>query len=157
MTVPTQALLDLAETITTLPHEDFATFQQTFLDKMIRKIPGVMGGASCIRKTGIAVWTLISLMKKGADNEKILLDYPSLTSLDLWAVQLYYSHNCQEIDNLIALHHETDSLSQQNLTAHQIQPSDWSSFIGSFEAESDLSVNYKQYLLEGLEQKYGYH
>lgn len=33
---------------------------------------------------------------------------------------------------------------------------DWSDFIGCVSAEADLSVNYKTYLTEGLEQKYGY-
>lgn len=32
---------------------------------------------------------------------------------------------------------------------------DWSDFIGCVSAEADLSVNYKAYLAEGLEQKYG--
>jgi hypothetical protein len=34
---------------------------------------------------------------------------------------------------------------------------DWSDLIGCVEAEEDLSVNYKAYLTEGLEQKYGNH
>ncbi|EKU97550.1 hypothetical protein Lepto7375DRAFT_6749 [Leptolyngbya sp. PCC 7375] len=33
---------------------------------------------------------------------------------------------------------------------------DWSDLIGCVDAEEDLSVNYKNYLAEGLEQKYGY-
>ncbi|MEB3231116.1 MAG: hypothetical protein VKJ64_08910 [Leptolyngbyaceae bacterium] len=33
---------------------------------------------------------------------------------------------------------------------------DWSDFIGCVSAEADLSVNYKTYLTEELEQKYGY-
>jgi hypothetical protein len=32
--------------------------------------------------------------------------------------------------------------------------SDWSDFIGCVEAEEDLSINYKAYLAEGLDQKY---
>ncbi|MBE9139878.1 hypothetical protein IQ254_22225 [Nodosilinea sp. LEGE 07088] len=34
---------------------------------------------------------------------------------------------------------------------------DWSDLIGCMDAEADLSVNYKTYLLNGLEQKYGHH
>ena len=33
---------------------------------------------------------------------------------------------------------------------------DWSDLIGYVCAEEDLSVNYKTYLAEGLEKKYGY-
>ncbi|MEM9907409.1 MAG: hypothetical protein AAF921_20545 [Cyanobacteria bacterium P01_D01_bin.44] len=33
---------------------------------------------------------------------------------------------------------------------------DWSDLIGCVSAEEDLSVNYKAYLAEGLEKKYGY-
>ncbi|QUY45233.1 hypothetical protein I1H34_15335 [Acaryochloris marina S15] len=34
---------------------------------------------------------------------------------------------------------------------------DWSDLIGCISAEEDLSVNYKAYLAEGLEKKYGHH
>lgn len=34
---------------------------------------------------------------------------------------------------------------------------DWSDLIGCVEAEANLSVNYKAYLAEGLEQKHGHH
>lgn len=34
------------------------------------------------------------------------------------------------------------------------EATDWSDFIGCVSAEEDLSVNYKTYLAEGLEQKY---
>ncbi|MDB9526141.1 DUF2281 domain-containing protein [Oscillatoria sp. CS-180] len=33
---------------------------------------------------------------------------------------------------------------------------DWSDLIGCVSAEEDLSINYKTYLAEGLERKYGY-
>lgn len=34
---------------------------------------------------------------------------------------------------------------------------DWSDFIGSVDAEADLSRNYKIYLAEGLNAKYNHH
>lgn len=34
---------------------------------------------------------------------------------------------------------------------------DWSDFIGSIDAEVDLSRNYKTYLAEGLNEKYNHH
>ncbi|NET54311.1 MAG: hypothetical protein F6K09_38655 [Merismopedia sp. SIO2A8] len=40
-------------------------------------------------------------------------------------------------------------------TASSANVEDWSDFIGCVNAEADLSVNYKAYLAEGLEQKYG--
>lgn len=36
-------------------------------------------------------------------------------------------------------------------------PDDWSDFIGCGSGPSDLSVNYKAYLAEGLAKKHGYH
>ncbi len=35
-------------------------------------------------------------------------------------------------------------------------PDDWSDFIGCMEAEPDLSIHYKSYLRDELEQKYGH-
>ena len=47
-------------------------------------------------------------MQQGASSEELLLDYPSLTSLDLWATQAYYLRYPQEVDDLIAAHDRED-------------------------------------------------
>ncbi len=110
MQTPTQTLspIDLAETISVLPHDEFAKFHKALLDKLIRKTPGVMGGAACIRQTRISVWILVSLSQQGMDEAELLESYPGLTLLDLWAAQTYYKANRQEIDNLIVWHNSED-------------------------------------------------
>ena len=73
---------------------------------MIRKTLGVSGGYACIRDTRIAVWTIISLVKQGADDEELLTDFQGLTLFDLLIAKKYYQMNQEEIDTLIASHQE---------------------------------------------------
>jgi len=107
---PTQPLspIALAESISVLPHDEFAVFHNALLDNLIRKTPGVMGGAACIRQTRISVWILVSLSQQGVDEAELMEDYPNLTLLDLWAAQTYYKANRQEIDDLIIWHNSED-------------------------------------------------
>jgi len=96
--------VDLAKIVSDLPSTELEAFQETLFSHMIQKTPGVMGGAACVRKTRIAVWILVSLMQQGASSEELLSDYPGLTSLDIWATQVYHLRYPREIDDLIAAH-----------------------------------------------------
>jgi uncharacterized protein (DUF433 family) len=102
----------LAETVSVLSHDEFAVFHNALLDRLIRKTPGVMGGAACIRQTRISVWILVSLSQQGMDEIELLESYPGLTILDLWAAQTYYKANRQEIDDLIAWQNSEDELDE---------------------------------------------
>ena len=95
---------NLAKIVSDLPSTELEAFQETLFSHMIQKTPGVMGGAACVRKTRIAVWILVSLMQQGASSEELLSDYPGLTSLDIWATQVYHLRYPREIDDLIAAH-----------------------------------------------------
>ncbi|WP_353260310.1 DUF433 domain-containing protein [Prochlorothrix hollandica] len=117
------SLADLAKTVSTLPFTELAAFQEILLSHMIQKTPGVMGGAACVRKTRIAVWILVSLMQQGASSEELLLDYPGLTSLDLWATQVYYLRYPREIDDLIAAH-DREGTSQARFMVREYWRSD---------------------------------
>ena len=70
----------LANAVVALPTEDYALFQNALISNMIRKTPGLAGGSACIRNTRIAVWTLISLMNQGADDQELLRNFPGLRS-----------------------------------------------------------------------------
>jgi uncharacterized protein (DUF433 family) len=75
---------------------------------MVKKTPGVAGGHACIRNSRIAVWTLISLYQQGMDAGELLKNFPSLTSFDLLAAQVYYQTHQDEIDTLITSHHSEE-------------------------------------------------
>lgn len=94
----------LAEAVVSLPSEDYAYFQDALVAKMVRKTPGVAGGYACVRDTRIAIWTLVSLLNQGADDDEILADFPGLTRFDIWITHFYYGSHQEEIDNLIASH-----------------------------------------------------
>ncbi|WP_204137124.1 DUF433 domain-containing protein [Halomicronema sp. CCY15110] len=100
----TKLVESLVEAVQSLPPEDYALFQTTLSDRLVRKTPGVAGGHACIRSTRIAVWTLISLQQQGADDAELLHNFPGLTPLDLVATRAYYVGHAEEIDNLIASH-----------------------------------------------------
>jgi len=94
----------LADVILALPDEDYRLFQKVLTDKIVCKTSGDAGGYACIRDTRIALWTIISLRKQGADDEELLLDFPGLTRFDLLAAQAYYQANRDEIDTIISEH-----------------------------------------------------
>ena len=64
----------------------------------------------------------------------------------------------------IQLLKKTSQTPQNNQVSQSFSPpktsasdiADWSDLIGCVSAEEDLSVNYKTYLAEGLDKKYGY-
>ncbi|WP_204138932.1 DUF433 domain-containing protein [Halomicronema sp. CCY15110] len=104
----TKLVESLVEAVQSLPPEDYALFQTTLGDRMVRQTPGVAGGLACIRHTRIAVWTLISLQKQGADDAELLHNFPGLTPLDLVAARAYYAAHPDEIDQEIADYTDED-------------------------------------------------
>jgi uncharacterized protein (DUF433 family) len=103
-----QLVESLASAIAALPTEDYVLFQETLIGKMINKTPGVAGGLACIRNTRITVWTIVSLMDQGADDQELLRNFPGLNSFDLAAVRSYYKTSKEEIDGEIESHHQED-------------------------------------------------
>lgn len=97
----TKLVESLVEAVQSLPPEDYALFQTTLSDRMVSKTPGVAGGLACIRNTRIAVWTLISFQKQGADDAELLHNFPGLTPLDLIAARAYYASHAEEVDREI--------------------------------------------------------
>jgi len=103
-----QLVESLANAVIALETEDYTLFQDALIAKMVRKTPGVAGGVACIRNTRIAVWTLISLMKQGADDQELLRNFPGLNLFDLVAVRSYYASLKEEIDAEIESNHRED-------------------------------------------------
>lgn len=67
----------------------------------IEKMPGVMGGDPCIRRTRIPVWLLVSFQRQGMSETELLENYPGLNSDDLknaWAYARLYP---EDIDRQI--------------------------------------------------------
>jgi uncharacterized protein (DUF433 family) len=104
----TKLVESLVQVIESLPPEDYTLFQNTLMDRMVQKTPGVAGGHACIRSTRIAVWTLISLSQQGMDEAALVRNFPGLTPLDLLMAQAYYHAHQAEIDALIASHHSEE-------------------------------------------------
>ena len=98
----------LANAVVALPTEDYALFQNALISNMIRKTPGLAGGSACIRNTRIAVWTLISLMNQGADDQELLRNFPGLNLRDLEVSRSYYANLKEEIDTEIKSNHRED-------------------------------------------------
>ncbi len=99
----------LVDAVVALPQDDYALFQEVIINHMIRKTPGVAGGYACLRNTRVAVWTLVSLVQQGMDEDELLENFPGLTPFDLFAVQAYYRSHKTEIDSVIAWHHDDES------------------------------------------------
>jgi len=76
--------------------------QDRLKSRSIQKTIGVCGGDARVRNTRIAVWTIISLQKQGADRVEILRNFPSLNNDDFSNIQAYYTEHQLEIDNAIA-------------------------------------------------------
>jgi len=75
---------------------------------LVRKTPGVCGGAACIRDTRIMVWLLVDLKRQGALQNEILEGYPSLTAHDLAAAWEYERLYPEEINQEIANQEKDD-------------------------------------------------
>jgi uncharacterized protein (DUF433 family) len=67
----------------------------------INKNPNLMGGEACLRDTRIPVWLLVSYLRMGVSEAKILDNYPTLTATDLVNAWSYASANPDEIDRAI--------------------------------------------------------
>jgi uncharacterized protein (DUF433 family) len=68
----------------------------------IESQPGVSGGAACIVRTRIPVWTLEQARRLGASEADILQSYPSLRAEDLVHAWAYSRAHREEIDEQIA-------------------------------------------------------
>ena len=77
-------------------------------EPLIQKTPGVMGGAACIRRTRIAVWTIMSWKRWGMSDGWFLENYPGLTQQDLDAAKAYYEANREEIERAIRENEEAE-------------------------------------------------
>lgn len=132
----------LAGAVVSLSKEDYNFFQERLTDKMIRKTPGVVGGAACIRNTRIAVWILIFLINQGGDDAELLRSYPGLTRFDLLAMRAYYQVNQAEIDAEIVDQHKDnwDNLEQHPSSDATHRPFDLtdSAFVGMWRDRPDM-------------------
>lgn len=68
----------------------------------IEKRPGVCGGAACIVRTRIPVWTLVQGQRLGLSEAELLVSYPTLRAEDLINAWAYARMNTDEIDRAIA-------------------------------------------------------
>ena len=132
----------LAEAVVALQKEDYELFQEMLTNRMVRKMPGVMGGVACIRNTRIAVWILISLMNQGENDAELLRNYPGLTRFDLLATRAYYQTNQAEIDAEIVaqLQDDRDDLNQLQSLEPVHRPLDLTNFafVGMWQDRADM-------------------
>ena len=100
-------LKDLEAELTTLSKSEKARLLRRlasdFTDDWpgIEKNEGVAGGAACIVRTRIPVWTLESYRRKGWSEAQILSNYDSLRASDLVNAWAYADANKTEIDRAI--------------------------------------------------------
>ena len=106
--LPEEAQMLVADFIEVLKKRYVKSLPESLIAKMVHKTPGVAGGCACIWNTRIAVWTLISLMNQGADDQELLRDFPGLNLLDLEAARSYYANSKEEIDAEIESNHRED-------------------------------------------------
>ena len=78
------------------------------VESLIRKAPGVLGGAACVRATRIAVWMLVESRRLGRSDAELLADYPGLTPADLSAAWDYSAAHSQEIEAAIRANNEAE-------------------------------------------------
>jgi uncharacterized protein (DUF433 family) len=71
------------------------------LASQIEKTPGVCGGDARIGNTRIPVWLLVLARRQGVADDRLLVDYPSLTPADLDAAWAYYRSQPIEIEQAI--------------------------------------------------------
>ena len=64
----------------------------------VEKTPGVSGGAACIVRTRIPVWTLENYRRLGWSEAAILENFPSLRAADLVNAWAYADAHLEEID-----------------------------------------------------------
>ena len=68
----------------------------------IERRPGVQGGAACIIRTRIPVWTLVEFRLMGASDAELLRSYPNLTAQDIANAWAYYDAHRPEVEQEIA-------------------------------------------------------
>jgi uncharacterized protein (DUF433 family) len=68
----------------------------------IERRPGVQGGAACIIRTRIPVWSLVQFRNMGTTDADLLRSYPTLTAQDLANAWAYYDAHRVEIEQEIA-------------------------------------------------------
>ena len=67
----------------------------------INSSPDIIGGAACIVRTRIPVWSLVLAKKLGSTDADILKAYPSLNAEDLTNAWAYYRIKTEEIEQEI--------------------------------------------------------
>lgn len=67
----------------------------------VEKTPGVAGGAACIVRTRIPVWTLDNYRRLGWSEARILENFPALRAADLVNAWAYVDAHRAEIDRAI--------------------------------------------------------
>ncbi len=72
----------------------------------IEKTAGVCGGAACIRQTRIPVWVLENTRRQDVSEVDLLLNYPSLTAIDLANAWAYVRSHSAETDEQIRVNEE---------------------------------------------------
>lgn len=77
-------------------------------ETLIRKTPGVIGGAACVRTTRIAVWMLVESNRLGRTDAELLADHPGLTQSDLDAAWAYSATHPDEIAAAIRANNEAE-------------------------------------------------
>ncbi|MDB9512148.1 DUF433 domain-containing protein [Kamptonema animale CS-326] len=72
----------------------------------IEKTPGVCGGDARIAKTRIPIWSLVNYRHLGANDLRILQDFPHLSAADLANAWAYADAHPEEIEAAIARNEE---------------------------------------------------
>ncbi|HBE20651.1 MAG TPA: hypothetical protein DEG17_07305 [Cyanobacteria bacterium UBA11149] len=67
----------------------------------IEKTPGICGGDARIAKTRIPVWSLVNYQRLGANDARILQDFPDLSAGDLVNAWAYANAHSEEIEAAI--------------------------------------------------------
>ena len=72
----------------------------------IEKTPGVCGGDARIAKTRIPIWSMVNYRILGANDVRILQDFPHLSAADLANAWAYAEAHPEEIEAAIARNEE---------------------------------------------------
>jgi uncharacterized protein (DUF433 family) len=67
----------------------------------VERTPGVSGGAACVVRTRIPVWTLESYRRLGWTDARILTNFPSLRAADMVHAWAYADAHRAEMDEEI--------------------------------------------------------
>ena len=76
----------------------------------IEKTPGVCGGDARVAKTRIPIWSLVNYRHLGANDVRILQDFPHLSAADLANAWAYADAHSEEIGAAIARQEENCEL-----------------------------------------------